>query len=82
MDYFHSKFGTAGDLLPAVNAFKAARLFLPSRINDLKPEASTVNTLRLFKFLNNDLVMNELKAELPKYLALAEDVSAATPALQ
>ena len=82
VDYFHSKFGIAGDLLPAVNAFKAARLFLPSKINDLKPEASTVDTLRSFKFLNNDLVMNELKAELSKYLAVAEGVSTDTPALQ
>ena len=62
------------ELQPAVNAFKAARLFLPSKINDLNPNAAAVEPLRAFKFLDNDRIMNELKSELPTYLAIAEDV--------
>lgn len=34
-----------------------------------------VDLLRVFKFLDNDLVINELKSELPAYLATTEDVA-------
>ena len=72
-DYFKSKFDH--DLLPIVNAFKAARLFLPAKITDHKPDSTTVETLRSFKFLDKDEVVQNLKSELPAYLALAEDLS-------
>ena len=51
-DYFHQKFYL--ELRPVVDAFKSARLFLPTKVNDLKPDVSTVDTLRAFKFLDND----------------------------
>ena len=78
-DYFYSKFDCA--LLPVVDAFKAARLFNPAKINDLKPDGSTVETLRAFKFLDNDRAINELSSELPLYLALSEDLSDAVDPL-
>lgn len=72
-DYFNSKFNN--ELLPVVNAFKSARLFLPAKINDLKPDGSMVDALRAFKFLDRDEIMKDLKSELPSYLALAEDLA-------
>lgn len=71
---FHCKF--YADLLPTVNAFKAARLFLPPKINDIKPDTSTVDSLRAFKFLSNSEIIDNLKSELPTYLTTAEDVAA------
>ena len=44
-------------------------------MNNLKPDRSTVETLRTFKFLDCDEVVKDLKSELPTYLALAEDLS-------
>ena len=41
----------------------------------LKPDSSTVETLRTFKFLDSDEVVKDLTSELPTYLALAEDLS-------
>ena len=72
-DYFPSKFDV--DLLPAVNAFKSARLFQPSKLSNLKPDALSVESLRSFPFLDSDDTISQLKSELPVYLALAEDVS-------
>ena len=59
---------------PVVDAFKSAQLFIPTKIHDIKPNASTVDTLRSFKFLDNDQTVNNLKSELPTYLALTEDI--------
>ena len=53
--------------------FKAARLFLPYMVHELKPTSETVNELKAFLFLNDKL--GDLKAELPAYIASAEDVS-------
>lgn len=72
-DYFKSKFDQ--DLRPVVDAFKAARLFNPARINYLKPDCSTVDTLRAFKFLDSNQILDNLKSELPTYLATAEDTA-------
>ena len=47
-DYFHSKFDV--DVPPAVNAFKSACLFQPSKISNLKPDALSVESLRSFPF--------------------------------
>ncbi len=76
-DYFHLKFDS--DLRTVVDAFKSARLFLPTKVNDLKLDASTDDSLRTFKFLDNDQTLHDLKSELPTYLALAEDVAEVNP---
>ena len=52
--------------MPIVIAFKAARLFNPEKVSDLKPTASTIE---VFAFLVN--VRLNLKAELAEYLSLA-----------
>ena len=59
-DYFEDKFWT--EFLPIVNAFKAARLFNPEKVTELKPTASTIDKLKVFSFLE-EAIMN-LKAEL------------------
>jgi hypothetical protein len=61
-------------LRPVVDAFKSAQLFIPTRIHDFKPNASTVDTLRSFKFLDNNQIVDDLKSELPIYLALTKDI--------
>ena len=55
-------------------AFKAARPFCPVKIQWLKPTNALVESLRAFPFLDNDSTIDGLKAELPAYLASAEDV--------
>ena len=62
------------DLKATLDAFKAARLFSPSKMYELKPSALDINCLRVFPFL--DAMIPGLKPELPTYLAAAEDVSA------
>ena len=54
--------------------FKAARLFCPVRIQWFEPTNALVESLRAFPFLNSDTTIDGLKAELPAYLAAAEDV--------
>ena len=72
LDYFQDKLGN--DAQNPVAAFKAARLFSPSKVDEMKPTAVDVEDLRAFPFLVGDI--NQLKAELPTYLALAADVNA------
>ena len=74
--YFKNKFGS--DLKPIVDAFKAARFFNPYKMNELKPTAPDIDTLKAFPFLNSDQTMIDLKSELPRYMAAAEDVSPRT----
>ena len=62
------------DLYDVVVAFKAFRLFCPVRIQWLKPTNALVESLRAFPFLDSDTTIDGLKAELPVYLAAAEDV--------
>ena len=70
--YFKKKFDN--DLKSVVNAFKAARYFSPSKVDELKPTAEDIDTLHSFPFLDITIIDN-LKSELPKYMAAAEDVS-------
>ena len=41
----------------------------------MHPSANDIEYLRIFPFLNSDYIIHELKSELPKYLAAAEDVA-------
>ena len=70
LDYFQSKLGN--DAQNPVAAFKAARLFSPSKVSEIKPTAVDIDDLQAFPFLVTDIP--QLKAELPTYLALAADV--------
>ncbi len=73
LDYFTAKF--EGDLLPIMEAFKSARIFDPAKLSDMQPDVSTVDSLRSFKFLESDVIINNLKSELPAYLAAADGVA-------
>ena len=57
--YFKTKFEE--DLKPLVQAFKRARIFSPSKANELKPTTSDVDELKCFSF--NLAFIEELKAE-------------------
>ena len=65
-DYFEEKF--FHDFTPIMDAFKSARLFNPGKVTDLKPTASSIDTLKAFPFFQDELV----KLELPSYLATAD----------
>ena len=73
--YFKSKF--EGELKPLVQAFKAARIFSPSKANELKPTTRDVDELQCFSF--DSSLLEGLKAELATYLARCDDVSTETP---
>ena len=70
--YFESKFD--GELLPCVKAFKAASFFHPGKVTDRQPNASAIEELKAFPFLQG--VIPDLKTELPTYLATAEGTPA------
>ena len=72
-EYFEKKFNE--DLVVPLAIFKCARLFDPVKICDMKPALDDIDTLRILPFLNNDVSINNLKSELPLYLATAEGVS-------
>ena len=54
-----------------VHAFKSARSCCPVQVQELHPTADTLQELRNFDFLDNDVVINGLINELPRYLANA-----------
>ena len=77
-DYFTSKVLNNGDQLqPAVEIFKAARLFNPTEIAEIQPtDAILSDQLRKVPFLNNDdACIDGLQRELPTYIAAATDVN-------
>ena len=71
-DYFEKKF--SNDLKEAVSAFQFARYFNPTKVVELQPTVSDLDNLLVFPFLNSHII-DQLKLELPKYLASAEDIS-------
>ena len=74
LQYFLDKFSQ--ELSGSVAAFKAARLFLPQKVVELKPNAAAVDSLQAFPFLNTASILANLKSELPSYLAKAADIDA------
>ena len=70
-EYYQSRF--TGSLGLTVAAFKAARLFSPTKV-DLHPDATSVDHLRAFPFLHDE-ELSGLKEELPNYLAKASDIA-------
>jgi hypothetical protein len=71
-DYFVSKF--EHELKPVVDAFKAAQLFWPHKVNDLSPDSSSVDSLKAFPFYQDSTLFNHLKVELPCYLSTSADL--------
>ena len=63
------------DLYDVLVAFTAARLCCPVSILWLRPTNATVESLRAFPFLECNDIIDGLKAELPAYMAAAEDVT-------
>ena len=73
--YFNSKFQSpASDLATGLLAFKAARYFSPSQINELQPSTTNIESLMEFPLVNS-VKVECLKTELPRYLSTAEDLS-------
>ena len=54
-------------------AFKAARLFSPSKVHEMQPNSASVDSIVAFPFLSSSVAA--LKGELLQYVAAAEDVS-------
>ena len=80
-DYFEEKFDAVnGELGAVVSAFKAARLFSPHKASEMRPSTVAVDQLEALPFLSDKL--DDLKLELPLYIAAAEDVSNTTNALE
>ena len=70
--WFLRKFNV--DLYDVVVAYKTARIFCLGTIQWLKPTIALVESLRKFPFLDSNTTIDGLRAELPAYLAAAEDV--------
>ncbi len=79
LDYFLAKF--QHKLSSSVSAFKSAQLFIPSKVTEMRPTAAEVGSLKAFSFLNNAVLLQNLKAELGVYLAKAAAVSPETDTL-
>ena len=58
-----------------VEMFKAARLFSPPHITQLRPVANDVDVLRSIAFLNDSAMIANMKSELPRYLARADGIA-------
>ena len=57
-----------------MSEFKAASYLCPVSVQWLKPTQQSIEALRIFPFLDDDGIINGLKAELSAYLAATEDV--------
>ncbi len=73
IDYFQLKFGD--DTKPPLSQFKAMRYLSPTRIQELQPIASDIDSLSAIPFFNDTGVITGLKEELPAYLARANGVN-------
>ena len=74
-EYFTEKFDfNNGEFKVILSAFKAARYFSPSQMDEIRPTPADMDSLKAFSFIEDDLI-TRLKEELPRYKAAAEDVS-------
>ena len=71
--YYFQQLST--NMKQALEAFKAARLFSPSKLHEMRPDDSAVDSLVSFPFLTP--AIPALKEEFPLYIAAAEDVDSA-----
>ena len=56
-----------------LQAFKAARVFLPSKVQEMNINTQAVESLAVFPFFDA-VELQHLKTELPNYIAACEDV--------
>ena len=56
-----------------MQAFKAARLFVPSTVQEMRIDAQALDSLSVFPFFDT-LEIAQLKSELPNYIAACEDI--------
>ena len=61
-----------------VAVFKAARIMCPVAVQWMRPTAATMSALSISPFLNSDRIIAGLIAELPEYVAAAQDVVVTT----
>ena len=59
----------------SVGAFKAACLFVPQKVTEIRSDAAATDALTSFRFFSSPMTLTNLKSELPDYLAKAADVS-------
>ena len=59
----------------SVLAFKAAQFFLPWKVTEIQPTAASVDELKVYPFLNEQTILNNLKSELSVYMAKAAGVT-------
>ena len=71
INYFYANLRDDG----IMKAFKAARLFSPHRMSEMRPSAGDINIVLAFPFFNSGSVVS-LQGELPTYLSLSADVDA------
>ena len=71
LQYFTTQLGTS--LRVPLAAFKAARLLNPQKVAEMLPTTSDVNELSSFPFVTS-MMLSDLKAELPSYVAKADGV--------
>ena len=76
MDYFVRWF--TGESSSQLEAFKVARFFVPHKVVQMCPDASSVDSLKAFPFLRSDTLIANLKSELPAYLGRASNVHETT----
>jgi len=65
----------SNELSTSLSVFKVARVFAPSKVKEMGPDISVVNSLSEITFLNNKTTLNNFKSEFPQYNAVSEDTS-------
>ena len=71
-NFYQRKFSS--EFHGTVRAFKAAQLFCPVKVQELHPDAASIQELKQFGFLTDDIIA-QLVEELPHYLAIADGVT-------
>ena len=79
LDYFQELLDSS--LKEQILVFKSVRVFNLHNIPMLKPDVSHVNALQVVPFFKDDELEN-LKAELPSYVAKADDIGSELAALE
>ena len=83
MTYFLQKFNHCDSpLFNVVRLFKAIRLFCPLVVRRLQPDLNHIDELRLLPALDDNVIIQGLKDELPALLVSAADVQACSSRLR
>ena len=72
LQYFNDRVN--GCMKIPLAAFKAARMFSPQKVHEIQPDCAAVDSLSAFPFFDQSS-LDDLKVELPSYLAAVEDIS-------